>query len=280
MKQLIFALLAATALVASCKKTEIRNTTMPRTVTTFRQQNLEISNRAGNTASIVLVAGFNSEMATWQKLYNELDPNLTLFTYNRPGVGRSADVPGDRDAVTIADELKAVLEANNVKPPFVLVAHSMGGIYARMFYHKYPSLVKGIVLVDATHEKQIDTLLSTLPQPDRDFIAQLMHQDHLDSLAVMPNGSVKEEFRANYQQNFQQIRAYPSIHNLPVYVITSTKLPADGNPLVPTITAALHQQWAAQAGTKGRFVATAKSGHYIQLEEPRLVADGIKWVMQ
>jgi pimeloyl-ACP methyl ester carboxylesterase len=280
MKQIIFALLAATALMASCKKTEIRNTTMPRTVTSFRQQNLEISNRTGTSASVVLIAGFNSEMATWQKLYNELDPNLTLFTYNRPGVGRSENVPGDRDANTIVEELKSVLDANGVKPPFVLVGHSMGGIYARMFYHKYPSLVKGIVLVDATHEKQLDTLLSTVPQPDRDIIAQLMYQDHLDSLAVIPDGSVKEEFRANYQRNYEQIRSYPSITNLPVYVITSTKLPADNNPLIPTVAAALHQQWAAQAGNKGRFVATTKSGHYIQLDEPRLVADGIKWVMQ
>jgi pimeloyl-ACP methyl ester carboxylesterase len=156
----------------------------------------------------------------------------------------------------------------------------MGGIYARMFYHKYPSLVKGIVLVDATHEKQIDTLLSTVPQPDRDIIAQLMYQDHLDSLAVIPDGSVKEEFRANYQLNFEQIRTYPSITNLPVYVITSTKLPADGNPLIPTVAAALHRQWAVNAGTKGQFVATTKSGHYIQVDEPRLVAHGIKWVMQ
>jgi pimeloyl-ACP methyl ester carboxylesterase len=36
----------------------------------------------------------------------------------------------------------------------------------------------------------------------------------------------------------------------------------------------------AAAGTKGKFVTTDKSGHYIQVEEPHLVVEGIRWVMQ
>jgi hypothetical protein len=65
-----------------------------------------------------------------------------------------------------------------------------------------------------------------------------------------------------------------------MYVLTSTKLEEGGNPAITEITTALHRQWAADAGTKGKFVTTDKSGHYIQVDEPHLVMDGIGWVMQ
>jgi pimeloyl-ACP methyl ester carboxylesterase len=141
MKKYLIGLLAVIALMQSCKKENVEFTKqkdMPRSLTTFQQQLLEVSKRQRGTASIVLIAGYNSDMATWEKLYKQLNPNMTVFTYNRPGVGRSADVPGKRDALTIANELRAVLQANNVKPPYIFVAHSMGGIYARLFYHREP----------------------------------------------------------------------------------------------------------------------------------------------
>jgi pimeloyl-ACP methyl ester carboxylesterase len=156
----------------------------------------------------------------------------------------------------------------------------MGGIYARMFYHQFPSMVKGLVLVDATHERQLDSLISLVPQPDRDFILQQMEADFNDSLAVMPAGAVKEEFRSNYKENYAEIKQYPAITSIPVYVITSTK-PGEGeSPLIAEVKAALHAEWAANAGSKGKWVTTDRSGHYIQVQEPQLVVEGINWVMQ
>jgi pimeloyl-ACP methyl ester carboxylesterase len=282
MKKYLIGLLAVLLVMQSCQKEKTANpsTDMPTSQSLFQQRALEISKRQRGTASIVLIAGYNSEMSTWEKMYRQLDPNMTVFTYNRPGVGRSADVPGKRDALTIANELKAVLQANNVKPPYILVAHSMGGIYARLFHHLNPSLVKGLVLVDATHERQIETLLTLVPEEYRDVALQQMEADFQDSLVVIPPGSRKEEFRSNYQENYTQIKQYAPITNIPVYVLTSTQMGEEDNPAVMEIKKALHAEWAAAAGAKGRFVTTDRSGHYIQYEEPRLVVEGIKWVMQ
>jgi pimeloyl-ACP methyl ester carboxylesterase len=284
MKKYLIGLLAVVIVMQSCQKERIKvenpSTDMPRSLTTFQQKPLEISKRQRGTASIVLIAGYNSEMSTWEKMYRQLDPNMTVFTYNRPGVGRSADVPGKRDALTIANELKAVLQANNVKPPYIFVAHSMGGIYARIFHHLNPTLVKGLVLVDATHERQIETLLTIVPDEYKDAVLEGMEADFRDSLAVLPPGSVKEEFRSNYKENYEQMKQYGPISNIPVYVLTSTKQGPEVDPTIMEIKKALHAQWATEAGAKGRFVTTDRSGHYIQVEEPNLVVEGIKWVMQ
>ncbi len=280
-KYLIIGMLLITAL-ASCKKDSLpapENRTMPAALVRVNQRLTEISKTTGTTASVILVGGFGSELNTWQKLYSTLSPTTTVFAYNRSGIGLSENITGPRDAQTIATEMKAVLDANGIKAPYVLVAHSMGGIYARMFYHLNPGKVKGIVLVDATHENQLDSLLSMIPQPDRDMALAGMIAANDSALNMMPAGSLKEEFRANFATNYQQIKQYPAITNIPLYVITSTKVTNDNPPFIVDVHKALHGQWALNAGLNGRFVTTNNSDHYIQIEEPGLVAAGIRWIL-
>jgi pimeloyl-ACP methyl ester carboxylesterase len=281
MSKYVLALMVPVILLASCTKrvtVEIERL-MPRAVVKVNNQKTEISKTEGKTASIVFISGYDSEMANWQKVYAGLKLSSTVFTYNRACVGRSENITGPRDAKTIATELKAVLDANNIKPPYIFVTHSMGGIYARMFHHLYPGKIKGMVLVDATHERQIDSLLSFFPMQEQLlFKAELQHIN--DSvLNTMPAGALKEEFSANYETNYTQMKTYPAITNIPMYVITSTKVTEANSPFVIDIQKALHQQWALSAGSNGRFVTTGNSGHFIQMEEPKLVLDGIQWVL-
>jgi pimeloyl-ACP methyl ester carboxylesterase len=281
MKNYYLLSIAVLFFTASCKKSlpENTNKTMPVAMVTINQKLTEVSKTIGSTPSIVLIGGFGSELSTWKNLYAVLNNGSAIFTYNRAGIGGSENISGIRDAKAVAVEMKIILEANNIHPPYVLVAHSMGGIYARMFYHLNPGKVKGIVLVDATHENQLDSLLSMIPQPDRNFAYASMVAVNDSILNTYPAGSEKEEFRANFATNYTQIRQYPAITAIPVCVITSTKVSESNPPFVVDIQKALHQQWAVSAGVNGKFVETNKSGHYIHVEEPGLVADGIRWVL-
>ncbi|HAK11045.1 MAG TPA: hypothetical protein DIW54_14055 [Chitinophagaceae bacterium] len=282
MKRIYTLLCVLLTLFTACKKHTYErksSSTIAPVVRTINNAAIELSATQGRTPSIVFISGFGSELTNWKDVYQGLPASYSKFAYNRAGVGKSSNVAGIRDAATIAAELKNILDAADIKPPYILVAHSMGGIYARMFYHLNKNLVKGMVLVDATHENQLDTLLSSIPQPQRDLIYSEMvaANDHL--LSTMPAGSTKEEFRANFTTNYQQIKQWPSISSIPLYVISSRKVTPENPSFVIDIQTALHQQWAIQAGSLGRFVTTEKSGHYIQVEEPQLVITGINWVI-
>ena len=58
-------------------------------------------------------------------------------------------------ARTIVEELRAVLRFKGLRPPYVLVGHSLGGLYLQLFARSYPEEVKALVLVDALYPRMV-----------------------------------------------------------------------------------------------------------------------------
>src|SRR5918911_919289 len=76
-----------------------------------------------------------------------------------------APAPAQRTAVSLTEDLHALLMNAKVPGPYVLVGHSLGGILARLYASYYPSDVAGMVLVDSAHEDEVDRGLALIP-PD------------------------------------------------------------------------------------------------------------------
>jgi pimeloyl-ACP methyl ester carboxylesterase len=77
-----------------------------------------------------------------------------VCAYDRAGSGWSDPRPEPRDAQHFAGELHALLHAADVPGPYILVGHSYGGKYVRLYAATYPGEVAGMVLVDASHPDQ------------------------------------------------------------------------------------------------------------------------------
>ncbi len=85
------------------------------------------------------------------------------LTYLRAGIGRSAPGPEPRSAEQIARELHALLATLQIAPPYVLVGHSAGGLYVRVFAHLYPQEIAGLILVDPATEDFYDRMRTRTP---------------------------------------------------------------------------------------------------------------------
>lgn len=92
--------------------------------------------------------------------YTALSPLIThsnrILLYDRSGLGRSEPGPARSTAVNAAKELHSLLEAMELHPPLLLVAHSYGAIIAREYLHLYDGDVVGMVLADGSTERQCD----------------------------------------------------------------------------------------------------------------------------
>ena len=69
-------------------------------------------------------------------------------------MGWSEMGPDPRDARRITGELHILLEGAGIDDPYVLVGHSTGGLYVRMYADRYQEEVAGAVLVDSSHPEQ------------------------------------------------------------------------------------------------------------------------------
>ncbi len=105
-------------------------------------------------ATVVFENGLDGKMYWWTKVVPEITKDATTFAYNRPGYGSSERGAAPRDGLHITGELRSLLRSVGLQPPYVLVGHSLGGLYMQLYARRYPEEVSGLVLVDSTHPDQ------------------------------------------------------------------------------------------------------------------------------
>lgn len=109
-----------------------------------------------STDTVVFENGLGGKMDWWEKVIPEVSKKATVFAYNRPSYGNSDATTTPRDSEHITAELRALLAAKGLKPPYIMVGHSVGGLYMQHYARRYPDEVKALILVDSTHPKQFD----------------------------------------------------------------------------------------------------------------------------
>jgi pimeloyl-ACP methyl ester carboxylesterase len=112
---------------------------------------------AGSPA-VVFESGFIGGLFLWEPVQTRVAQETLTLTYERAGLGQSDPGPDPRSAEQIAKELHALLSAKAIAPPYVLVGHSAGGLFVRVFAHMYPKEIAGLVLVDPATEQDYERL--------------------------------------------------------------------------------------------------------------------------
>jgi pimeloyl-ACP methyl ester carboxylesterase len=110
------------------------------------------TNHSGPT--VVFEAGLSATLDCWHHVAPAVAEFAPAVIYERAGVGSSEASPQPHDAVHTSEQLQQLLRELGAKPPFVLVGHSMGGLYVLGHAMQFPNAVAGAVLVDGSHPEQ------------------------------------------------------------------------------------------------------------------------------
>ena len=104
--------------------------------------------------TVVFDSSQTAETSEWGLVQPVVAHETRTCSYDRAGVGFSD--PGNRPAssANIVDDLRRLLIAASIAPPYVLVGHSYGGMNIKLYAYQYPSEVVGLVFVDPSHEDQ------------------------------------------------------------------------------------------------------------------------------
>jgi len=215
--------------------------------------------------TVVFEAGFGGGIASWSTLQAEIAKFARTVSYDRAGLGRSEMGPKPRSARQIALELHAALEKAEIKPPYVLVGHSLGGVYVRIFTDMYPKEVAGMVLVDPSQEAFEEWARVHLAAEEKEEAA---------AIARAPEG-VRAELAA-LDATYAEARAARAPSGIPVTLLSATR--------DESISAEARRVWIEKqrdwiARVPGGKHIIAETNHFIQAQQPALVIEAIRQIV-
>jgi pimeloyl-ACP methyl ester carboxylesterase len=111
--------------------------------------------KGGAGPTVIIEQGAGEPSRFWWPVQDTVSAFARVCTYDRAGYGWSEPVRASRTIQDRAEELHALLVNAAVPAPYILVAHSYGGLIVRWFAREYRDQVAGLVLVDTAEEGAI-----------------------------------------------------------------------------------------------------------------------------
>ena len=102
--------------------------------------------------TVIFEAGLGGDNSAWARVQPAIAAHTRACSYDRAGIGFSDPARRPSDSANIVDDLHRLLNAAAIKPPYILVGHSLGGMHVRLYADTYLGEVAGMVLVDSAEE--------------------------------------------------------------------------------------------------------------------------------
>jgi pimeloyl-ACP methyl ester carboxylesterase len=236
---------------------------------------LFVSESGTEAPTVVFEAGLGESSETW----NDVRPAIATFAhtvaYDRAGLGKSENSTNPKTVEAISQELHAMLRAAHLSPPYVLVGHSLGGAIIQVYAHEFPNEIAGLVFVDPEDGRLLDRLHSHMTEAD-----WASRQKMLDQMMAQATKAQAAELEGTKVSGDIVSKALP-LPDVPTIVLTGTlKDPGfPGNPLEQDLKLQLHQELLASF-PRGKQVLAPNSRHYIQNDQPNLVIDAVREVVE
>lgn len=211
--------------------------------------------------TVVFQSGLGDGGAVWKKAERALQNRYPVFSYDRPGYAGVPQAEGGRDPCSIARELHELLAARGLKPPYLLVGHSLGGLYQYVYARLYPGEVAGLVLVDPTHPQHWATMQREAPD------TALL----IKSIGWSMGAAGKREF-ADQAICTDALDTRPLA--LPARILVRTRPQPMETPRFRDMETRLQRDWLRLTGVEASL-PVKDAGHYIQKDRPEAVAAAV-----
>jgi pimeloyl-ACP methyl ester carboxylesterase len=278
---------------------------------------LHLVDHGGIGPVVVIETGSGALALGWEQMARDLLPFCRVITYDRSGYGWSDADGWRRDGERVARDLAALLAAADIAGPFILVGHSLGGLFVRSFQQLYPEAVAGIVFVDSSHEEMItrviqtsgwrvvvaqavaSVLMTVAPRGIARAAADAGLLDRVAQGAVGGNSpeEVRQRMSLYLRSAFRQgmlaetlgmpatmrsLRETRQPLTIPIAVVTAAA-PSPGD---TTMLARMRPLWLdlqadlVTLSSDATHVVARRGGHFVHHDDPEVVADAIRGVIE
>ncbi|MDK7669553.1 alpha/beta fold hydrolase [Cytobacillus oceanisediminis] len=213
--------------------------------------------------TVIMDAGYGDFSKAWNSVLREISMLSRVLIYDRAGLGKSESSSNPRTSREMVKELKELLSEAKIKPPYILVGHSFGGVNMRMFATEYPNEVCGLVLIDSTPEDYRERFLPTMSQDfQQAYNKQFVYEGNYDE----------------FMESLKQLKDTRQKLNVPLIVLSAGKkahYSMGSQKLWNEM-----QREILEISSDGELVIAENSAHYIQNDEPEVVVCAIKKLIE
>lgn len=281
---------------------------------------LHLDCQGSGPPTVIFEGGLAAEApVSWPLVHAEVARFAHACVYDRAGYGWSDPGALPRSAAVMVEELRSLLTAAEIPGPYVFVAHSFGGLVSRLFAATYPTEVAGMVLLDAAHEDQMERfpreaveavdlrkmarMMGVMARVFATGVPALLHRriplqaEVPESLAEIARAlmvsrtgvaALVAEQQALEESQAQVRAAVKDVGDMPLVVLTHGRpAPLPQHPTItPEVERRYEQVWRelqeelARTSSRGELIVAAESGHAIQLDQPELVVDAVRRVVE
>ena len=117
----------------------------------YKLNALKVGNENGKH-KIICCSGLDDSTMnfSWRNMTKSIEEDNQLIFIDRAGYGFSEDTKTDRTVEQIVEDYRTVLKNMGEEGPYVLLAHSIGGLYTTYWQNKYPDEIEDVIFMDGT----------------------------------------------------------------------------------------------------------------------------------
>jgi pimeloyl-ACP methyl ester carboxylesterase len=257
-----------------------------------------LENRKPNQPVLVFESGFGSGGGNFDGLFPYMS-NIPSIVYDRNGIGQSEFDKTVKTDTDVIKQLHTLLQDLKINPPYLLIGHSIGGDYIRLYTSIYPDEVCGLLFIDPT-----DFMLNAIEDESakKDASSKTGYQQvwtiNMTAMAMdatLPEGLRKEaerELSASTPIYFKEYTTLPPLKAIPVTILISYNKPVEPYEIAMNKNLNLginiipwwkeydrmrinHYSEMIAANPKSKVILLPQYSHGIHHQDPELVAKTI-----
>jgi pimeloyl-ACP methyl ester carboxylesterase len=228
--------------------------------------------RGERSPTVVLDSGLGVDStSTWAAVRPQVARFARVCLYDRAGMASSGPGPEPRTIEAMTGELHELLVKAGVEPPYVLAGASLGGMNAQLFATRHPDEVQGVVLVDSLHP-DLDTKIEPL-------LGKRGARERRRALAQNAEGVTYADLLASDEILRAARGDFPPVPLIALRHGISFDPGGEPAPSIERLWGRL-QADNAQLSPEGRVVVAERSHHRIAEDQPEVVVDAIREVVE